>query len=386
MHRCLALVALLVLGACSHPAQVSVAPAEPVYSDYDRKLPGRYALYVDAQAAGQERQLQCGFHSLTFDARGPFRQSVLITVRDVVEEVVPVERPLPAAELAAQGYDGQIRIEASDIDVEFYTIDRGVYLEAHVEVELDARLRVDSPERTVLDRVVSAEGEGEADAGIVCSGADGAVSAALTQSLQLLARRLGEPLANEIGPHAEVRVPPAREPLPGRYAFAVEAEAMSEYWDSLTRCSWIEPKFDARQMLHDAAHETFAELVEELVPVPGALAPEALRERGLDRQIVVTAEAVDVDFRSIGTMWSPRISIDTELQAGLRVYGPEGGLLGRTATVEAEGPSDAGFSFCTDAPPVMLTVSERAIRRVLEPLAEAFRTSGRLRGVQSTAR
>ena len=101
------LLSAALLSACAYNAPVDVSPAYNVYSNYEDKLPGRYALYVDsaeAKGEGEVKGFACSAHSYPYDGEAPFSSSVVATFRNIVEEVELVAMPMDAAALSAGGY------------------------------------------------------------------------------------------------------------------------------------------------------------------------------------------------------------------------------------------------------------------------------------------
>ncbi|MGP1253684.1 MAG: hypothetical protein ACTS10_04690 [Kiloniellales bacterium] len=197
MRKAAILFTIFALTACSYNATVPVPPTEQIYSRFNENLPGRYTVFIDASAFGQQQEVACAVHKLTFDAREPFRKLAERTVATLVEATVPVEQPLSSTELRAQGFAGQIIIEAEDIDVELERIYGPGAGNVLIEVELTANLTVDGLQGRLLEHTTSSEARTEAAQGVVCSKADRAVSEALGTSFARLTRELGEMISNE---------------------------------------------------------------------------------------------------------------------------------------------------------------------------------------------
>lgn len=98
--------AALLLGACSYKASAPVSPAYDVYSNYPDKIPGRFALHVDAEELNREvrvRGYACSAHTYAVKGESAFVQSTLRTIEDLVQSVQLVDDPLDRASLRAGG-------------------------------------------------------------------------------------------------------------------------------------------------------------------------------------------------------------------------------------------------------------------------------------------
>ena len=79
-------------------------PAYNVYTSYQERLPGKYALVVDAgDLAGdfKVRGYACAAHTYPLDAREAFGTSVAKTFEQLVEEVDVMDRPIDRTQMLA---------------------------------------------------------------------------------------------------------------------------------------------------------------------------------------------------------------------------------------------------------------------------------------------
>ena len=189
----------IVLGACSYNASAPVSPANNVYSNYGEKIPGQYALYVDGEEFQGEFKVQgfnCSAHTYTQDARSAFRQSVVLTFGNLVENIELVERPLSRDNLKSNGFDGMIRVRAEDMEVEIGVIPGFWTADMDAEVELTSSLRVDNHEGRLLGTTVSGDADSTKGAGTGCDGGSKALSSATSGAFEDLMQRMGERLSN----------------------------------------------------------------------------------------------------------------------------------------------------------------------------------------------
>ncbi len=123
MLRWLGLAAgLMLLGGCAvgYDVDAPVEPAAAAASPAGAKLAGRYLLVIRAEplsGAVAPSAYHCNADYLTLDAAPAFRQSVEGQIRQLVASVDLGPAPLSTAELRAQGFDGQIVVDALPLDL-----------------------------------------------------------------------------------------------------------------------------------------------------------------------------------------------------------------------------------------------------------------------------
>lgn len=190
----------IVVSGCSYSSQAPVSPAYNVYSNYDDKLPGSYALYVDADAMTGTYSVQgfdCAVHRYPVDARGSFKTSVHQTFQNLVENVELVDAPLSTADLQARGHRGQIIVEGQEMDVKLVVIPGFFMADMEADVEVAANMRVDDDDgQRMLGTTVAADKDAISEADIACSGGADAITAATSEAFEELMQRLGERLSN----------------------------------------------------------------------------------------------------------------------------------------------------------------------------------------------
>lgn len=199
MRGVLVILACCALSACTYQSSASVSPSYDVYSNYADKLPGHYALYVDAEEMSGKFNAQgriCSAHAYTQDARAAFKQSAVKTFQNLVENVEQVDQPLTQSDLLARNLDGQILIEVEEMNVRIKAIPGFWSGEMEADVELAAGLIVDGQEGRLLGTTVDADEDATTDAGSYCSGGADALSLATSEAIEELLQRLGERLTN----------------------------------------------------------------------------------------------------------------------------------------------------------------------------------------------
>ena len=192
-------VAAAFLGGCAYKTSAPVSPSYNVYSNYEDKVPGRFALYVNASSMRGEFKvdgLACSAHTYPMDASSAFKTSTLRTLANLVEDIEVVPTPLSRDRLKSGEYDGQIIVELEDMDVRLRMIPGFWTSEMEADVELTASIRVDGREGRVLGTTVSSDEHAKAEAGGACEGGANAISDATSDALEELMQKLGERFAN----------------------------------------------------------------------------------------------------------------------------------------------------------------------------------------------
>jgi hypothetical protein len=189
----------LLLAGCAYNAPVGAAPNLNVYSSYEEKLPGRYALFVDGEAYSQTVHAtgyQCSAHTFPLDMKEAFRQSVIQTMRQVVEDVEIVQSPLPADALVRGGLKGQIIVRADSLTARIQFIPGFWSSTTDSNVDLTANMSVDGPNGRLLGTSAEGTGHAQGEAGAFCGGGATAIADASEKATKQMLGQLGERLSN----------------------------------------------------------------------------------------------------------------------------------------------------------------------------------------------
>lgn len=199
MIKYISCVSLSLATACTYSANTEIAPSYNVYSNYNDRVPGRYALYVETERMTSEvtvSGLNCSAYTYTVDANSPFAVSVSKTLAQLFEEIEMVTEPLNRNDLAAQGFDALVFVSVDDMDVDLKVIPGFWSAKMEADAEIVANYRVDGPTGRLLGGSVEGDDEFEADAGAACEGGGDAVGGAVEAAMKDLTRQLGERLSN----------------------------------------------------------------------------------------------------------------------------------------------------------------------------------------------
>ncbi|MDB5437060.1 MAG: hypothetical protein JWR47_3317, partial [Phenylobacterium sp.] len=189
-----------------------------VYSSYDDKLPGSYALYVDSELFSQTVRptgYNCAAHTFPLDMRDTFKQSVVKTIQQLVEEVEVVQTPLSGEALARSGKRGQIIVRADGLTARVQFIPGFWRASSEGNVELTANMSVDGANGRILGTTAEGAGTAQGEAGLMCGGGANAVATAAEKATKQLLGQLGERLSNSPRMRAATNdIPPPAKPRP----------------------------------------------------------------------------------------------------------------------------------------------------------------------------
>lgn len=199
MKRLMLVVALSgLLSACAYNVPVGNTPNLNVYSSYADKLPGSYALYVDASSFTKTVKatgVNCSAHTYPLDLRTAFREDTIKTVQQLVENVEVVDQPLSSDVLKQRGMKGQIIVRSDDLNARVQFIPGFWQATSEANVELSASLTVDGDAGRQLGTTGEGVGSAQGQAGACASGA-ATIGDATEKAVKQLLGQLGERLSN----------------------------------------------------------------------------------------------------------------------------------------------------------------------------------------------
>ncbi len=186
-----ALFAAVMVAGCSGPnINTAVSPAVSVYQSYGDKIPGRFALYVNADKMQDTIKPSglppCYIHSYPVDARAQFVASTQQTLEDILESVELVNAPLDRTVFDSGNYDGMVVVEVDSFEGDIRIIPKlQWFFDIGAEAEIIINVFIDDSS----GRLFGATVEGDADD--TGYGAVGqSVNSAMKESLRNLAERL----------------------------------------------------------------------------------------------------------------------------------------------------------------------------------------------------
>ncbi|HEX3430177.1 MAG TPA: hypothetical protein VHT03_04755 [Rhizomicrobium sp.] len=187
------------LTCCSYQVQTVSAPQLDVYSNYEKKVPGKWALIVDPAQFNhtvKAEGVNCAAHNYPLDLRSSFKQSVAGTFENIVDSVEVVDGAAPAETLTSRGYAGVISVRAEDLRSRLI-FEPGFFTStADATIELDAGMTVYGPNGKLLGTRGTGKGDGNSDAGEFCGGTTNAIEHASEAAMKDLLGVLGERFTN----------------------------------------------------------------------------------------------------------------------------------------------------------------------------------------------
>jgi hypothetical protein len=199
MRSYLVFIAVAGFAGCAYDAAPITTGAVPVVASYTNKIPGKYALIVDAGELNKvihPRGVACSAHSYPLNMSEGFRSSVRATFSNIVDQLEDVPSPLSPTTLRANGYRGQIIVRGESLEGKLIAIPGFWVPSISTTIQLSASIVVDGPEGRLLGRTVEGLAERESEAGTLCSGGAASVEEASSQALRKAMQQLGETLAN----------------------------------------------------------------------------------------------------------------------------------------------------------------------------------------------
>ena len=197
--RTIFLILLIIpLTACGslHQQLIVNSPVSSI-SDFEEKIPGRYALYIGDSYfdRGGVAWFTCGpYISYVMNPQPMFHESVRQTLDNLVEDLVVVDAPIPAKQLAQQDFDRQIVVVAEDMYVDTSSKQHFWTADVNINVDMTATLEVYGPEETVLQQSFSSKEEA-AGSIVDCNDAKSIFVEATSKSMEEVMRGMGNALS-----------------------------------------------------------------------------------------------------------------------------------------------------------------------------------------------
>jgi len=191
--------AVVFLSGCTYKAATNVNPATNIYSNYSDKVPGKYALYVDAEEMADTFKVTgyaCGAHNYPVDARNAFSVSVKQTLENIIEYVEVVDNPLDRNGILAHELDGMIVVEADKLEIDLIVIAGFWTSQMKADAEITVKVQVDNESGRLLGTSVEGDDDYVADAGGACGGGATAIGTAIEKAMKEVLERMGERISN----------------------------------------------------------------------------------------------------------------------------------------------------------------------------------------------
>lgn len=186
------------LAACTYPVEPQTSEPAPVFTAYADKVPGKWALLIDAShatAALQADGLRCSQFDYPLDLSKSFVQTAAAAFKSVTEDIRIVDHPLSRSEFTSQAYTGVITIRVDSLHAAV-KVDGLFDATATADTEIDGAILVVKGGQRMVDTGETGKGTSQRDTGLTCGGSADAVSAASADAMQDVIRKLTEQFAN----------------------------------------------------------------------------------------------------------------------------------------------------------------------------------------------
>ena len=196
------LIASTALLGCSvtHNVNVGNAPAIDLYSSYNDKVPGKWALVLETSKLAALSVVpdgsSCRGHKHNIDVAHSFAPSIISTLSNVFESVV-IERTTLSRSLASEaGYRGQIIVRGETFDAELRFIQAFWDAEYKASVKIVLSASIDGTQGRLYGSTVVGDAAATSSASATCEGGSKALGDATEGAVRESLLKLGEGMAN----------------------------------------------------------------------------------------------------------------------------------------------------------------------------------------------
>jgi hypothetical protein len=213
------IAATFVLSACAYNVTPTTAPAVNIYSSYEKKVPGRWAIVLDDSVRTLRRDVKpatyiCSAHSYPIDAGGALSSSLRRTFEQVADDTVSKDSiPSPQA-MQAEGLTGSIFVKLDEFQPRL-SCQQGFWAgtcSSTVDISIGTIIRA-ADGQTLLSTSAGSSRTADGGAGPACGDAGQAMSEATSRAMKDALERLAERMANSTALRAPApAIAPARMP------------------------------------------------------------------------------------------------------------------------------------------------------------------------------
>lgn len=196
-----AAVAVVLFSGCAYTVPPVSVRAPNVYSSYDAKIAGSYALVLDDSVRSVSRQVRasshvCSAHNYPVDMGNAVASSIKGTLESIFESVV--ERTVPPSRevMITERLAGVVRVKLDDFSPRLQCSQGFWTGTCTSSTEVAFGVDVRGPEGTVLAASASGSKTADGDSGGACEGAATVLSDSIGKSMKDALERLGERIAN----------------------------------------------------------------------------------------------------------------------------------------------------------------------------------------------
>lgn len=197
MHRAfIVALAAVSLGACTYAVKPTSAPAVNIYTTFESKIPGRWALVVE-DGGSMNRQITmgsyaCSAHTYPFDGTESLATSTRSTLQQVFEAVESRSSAPTREQMQADGLAGVILVRVDTFQPRATCTQSFWTMNCTSNVELSLGVRIDGLEESLFASSVGSQRSADGDAGGACGNVPNVVADAYRNTLRDTMERLAE--------------------------------------------------------------------------------------------------------------------------------------------------------------------------------------------------
>lgn len=228
MRRAYLAFVLASMSGCAYNVAPTTAPAINVYSSYEQKVPGKWAVVLDESVRTVRRDIKpatyiCSAHSYPLDAGSALSSSVRKTLEQVIGETVLRDAIPNPQSMKSEGITGSVFVKLDEFHARL-ACQQGFWsgtCNSTVDISIGSILR-NSDGQVLLSTSAGSSRTADGSAGGACSDAGAAMAEATSRAMKDTMERLAEKIANSntlrgtvgaISPSAPMSSAPLAPPL-----------------------------------------------------------------------------------------------------------------------------------------------------------------------------
>ncbi len=188
----------LCSSGCAYQANTELAPARNVVTSYNKKIPGKWSLLVEADRLNttvRSEDIKCSAHTFPVNFTTGFPASVRETLPNVVTQVEEVELGAEHSP-ASLKTRGLIQVRGDNLQARLKIVPGFWSANVVVDVDMTVAVTVDNGSGRVFGKTFDGRGHADRPSGMFCSGGAEAVKTAAEEAQRDVLRRIAEELAN----------------------------------------------------------------------------------------------------------------------------------------------------------------------------------------------
>lgn len=201
-HVFLGIVCLSIMSGCAYKAVPMVAPAVNIVTNFDNKVPGKWALVISEDVSQARKEVKpssytCSAHTYPVDAGQALESSLRKTMDAVFEATVEPANSLTIEAMKKGGYAGQVSVRLSEFAPRL-SCQTGFWsgtCTSSVEIGFAVEVR-NGDGKIVHNSSAGGSKSSEGDAGGACNGGSSVLSEATSRAIKDALERVAERLSN----------------------------------------------------------------------------------------------------------------------------------------------------------------------------------------------